>query len=249
MRSGEEPVLTETGVNEPVPITDNGRELYVGSFNDGLIYRYPLPLIVQPPGDGFFPGMSDLSALALDGHRLYVAGRGNDGYEVREFRLPLKSGEKPSRFITGFSFFDFLGMATRKKTLYVASATAGTIAAYPLPLRAHEKAEFTILTTPQDDGATGVGLDRNASHLYVSLFGTGKVYEYALPYNPGDMPKVLDVLAQTNQFPYGVAVGSRRLFITTNGSLLSYRLPFTSHMKPVANLPFAGSPAGVAVDQ
>ena len=47
LHNGEEATLTETGVNEPVPIADDGRDLYVGSFDDGTIFTYSLPLVIE----------------------------------------------------------------------------------------------------------------------------------------------------------------------------------------------------------
>lgn len=45
LQRGEGPTLTERGVNEPVPIVDDGHDLYVGSFDDGTIFAYPLPVV------------------------------------------------------------------------------------------------------------------------------------------------------------------------------------------------------------
>ena len=70
--------------------------------------------------------------------------------------------------VTGFSGIDFLGVAARDHTLYVASTTAGTVCAMLLPLRNDEAPTYTIPTIPQSHGVVGVAVD--GSHLYVSLF-------------------------------------------------------------------------------
>jgi hypothetical protein len=278
LHTGEGPRLTETGVNEPVPIVDDGRDLYVGSFDDGTIFTYSLPLSPRsqnvpqaatvshesyvapfsgthlddpadpPPMNGEVPsGLDFLSGLAVNGKYLYVAGvnvtLGTS--EVLEYRLPLVSGETPTGLVTGFSF-DFLGIAARNHTLYVASTVAGTVGAYHLPLRSDESPRYTIVTTPQGDGAAGVAVDGDCRHLYVSLYTTGDVYEYRLPYRSGESHKTLDVQSgPSGGLPYGIAVSENHLFVTA-GRILSYRLPLSSRKTPDAIVTFPGFAAGVA---
>lgn len=281
LHNREDPTLTETGVNEPVPIVDDGRDLYVGSFDDGTIFTYPLPLTstlplrkvalaaaasnepyiapfsgthsAEPAGrpatDGGLPsGLGDLSGLAVSGGYLYVAGVGYSGSEVLEYRLPFVSGETPSGSVAGFSF-DFLGIATRNHTLYIASTVAGTVGAYRLPLRSGEAPRYTIPTIPQIDGAVGVAVDGDGNHLYVSFYAVGynaDVYEYRLPYRKGESPKTLDVISQTGGEPaYGIAVSQNHLFVGAETVIVSYRLPFTSRTMPEAMVSFAG---GLATD-
>lgn len=280
LHSGDEPALTVRGVNEPVPIVDDSRDLYVGSFDDGTIYTYPLPLgstskdaapaatvshgryvapfsgrrsvgPAEPASNGGIPsGLGDLSGLARSGDFLYVAGKGATGEEVLEYRLPLVAGETPSSSVTGFSIFDQLGIAAQHNTLYVASTTAGTLGAYRLPLKDNELPQYTIMTTPQIDGAAGVAVDGNHGHLYVSLYTTGDVYEYQLPYRVGEKPTMLDVKSETGgELPYGIAVGEDHLFVTA-GAILAYRLPITSSTRPDATVQFnEGNAAGVAVGE
>jgi hypothetical protein len=241
-----------TNVNEPVPLATDPTHLYVGSFDDGLIYTYPLPLSGSSPRpnrsapSGFFPGIGSLSGLAVEGKFLYVAGEGRAGNEVRAFQLPLVSGQ-PTASLGGFNRFDFLGIAAGAHVLYVASTTAGTVAAYKLPLQTNESPEYTITTALQDDGATGVAV--NSHRLYVSLLQTGEIYAYALPYRDGGRPLKLNVRAATGgENPYGIAVGASHLFVTAGSMILSYPLPISSHSVPDTTVPFtSGSGAGIAI--
>jgi hypothetical protein len=245
LHARERPSMRETGVNEPVPIANDGRTLYVGSFDDGTIYTYDLPLTAKP-GAAFPAGLGDLSGLAAGEGYLYVAGEGAGGEEVLAYRLPLVAGEKPSASVSGFSSIDFLNVATHDRTLYIASTTAGTVGVYHLPLEDGARPAYTIETVPQDDGATGVALDRNGKNLYVSLCAFGDIYDYRLPYRRGETPTVLDVESETGRQPYGIAVGGDRLFVTA-GSLLAYALPLKSAAMPEADVPFSsGVAAGVS---
>jgi hypothetical protein len=283
LHGGAMPKKTEMGVNEPVPIVDDGRDLYVGSFDDGTIYTYPLPLSnkaqkattaaaataasedayvapfsagrsADPTGlpamnQGLPSGLTNLSGLAVSDNYLYVAGvsfmLGES--EVLEYRLPLAAGEAPSGSVAGFPF-DFLGLTASNHTLYVASTVAGTVGAYRVPLTTDEPPRYTIATKPQSDGAVGVAVECDR-HLYVSLYTTGDVYEYRLPYRSGESHKTLDVQSgASGGLPYGVAVGEGHLFVTA-GSILSYRLPLSSGTAPEAIVPFAGFAAGVAAGE
>jgi DNA-binding beta-propeller fold protein YncE len=248
LRGGEHPAIQETGVKEPVPVANDGRTLYVGSFDDGKIYSYDLPLgsgLTAKAGTAFSPGLGDLSGLAVAEGYLYVAGEGAGDHEVLAYALPLIAGERPSASVTGFSSLDFLNVATRNHTLYIASTTAGTVGAYHLPLQERARPEYTIETVPQDDGATGVAVDGNGEHLYVSLYEFGDIYDYRLPYRRGETPAILDVESETGGSPYGVAVGGNRLFVTA-GSLLAYSLPLKPNSVPEATVPFAGGAAGIS---
>jgi hypothetical protein len=268
-----------TGVNEPVPIANDNNDLYVGSFDEGTVYTYPLPLAPafdrsapatgynkdsyaapfartrrrgpqgtpSPTSSGGVPsGLTDLSGLASDGQHIYIAGAGPRDDRVLEYRLPFVTGEKPSGSVTGFSMFDFIGIAISNKTLYVASTVNGTVGAYTLPLKAHERPEYTIGTSPQSDGASGVAVNGNGTRLYVSLYSIGIVNEFKLPYEPGAKPKVLEVESETGGRPYGISVAGNHLFVTA-GNVYAYRLPFTSNSQPDAVVPFSdGFAAGVA---
>ena len=282
LRSGERFKVRKTGVNEPVPIADDDSDLYVGSFSDGTIFTYALPLAplfdlaesattfpkawyaapfartrsrgtndaaLRTPSGGVPSGLEDLSGLAADGKYLYVAGAGPRDERVLEYRLPLVLGEKPSGSVTGFSMFDFVGIAVRNKTLFVASTVNGTVGAYTLPLRFNERPVYSIVTIPQSDGASGVAVNGNGTRLYVSLYSAGIVDEFKLPYKLGEKPKVLDVESETGGRPYGIAVGGDHLFVTA-GNIYAYRLPLTSSSEPDAIVPFPdGFAAGVAAGQ
>ena len=98
---------------------------------------------------------------------------------------------------------------------------------------------------PQIDGATGVAV--NGHRLYVSLYGIGDIYTYALPYRDGERPKKLNVRAATGgENPYGIAVGTSHIFVTA-GSILSFRLPINSRSLPDATVSFGGNAAGIAI--
>ncbi len=163
-----------------------------------------------------------------------------------EYRIPFVTGEKPSGSVTGFSMFDFVGIAVTNKTLYAASTVNGTVGAYTLPLKADERPAYTIGTNPQSDGASGVAVNGNGTRLYVSLYSVGIVDEFKLPYQPGEKPKVLDVESETGGRPYGISVAGDHLFVTA-GDIYAYRLPLMSNSQPDAVVPFSdGFAAGVA---
>lgn len=242
LRSGETPILSDANVDEPVPIFDDGSDLYVGSFDDGTIYDFSLPLsaylghlkrarsagdrayavplsLVRPenpaqlhagPG-AFATGLGDLSGLTEDSGLLYVAGAGGRHAAVLAYRLPLVAGERPSASLSSFSAFDLLGVAARNGTLFVASTIQGTVEAYRLPLGRKPHPEYAIPTVPQENGAAGLAVDGSGKHLYVALYTTGAVYEYRLPYVSSEIPKRLDVEAQTGGLPYGVALNATHL--------------------------------------
>lgn len=244
LHNRERPSMRETGVNEPVPIANDGRTLYVGSFDDGTIYAYDLPVNGKRAAT-IASGLCNLSGLAAGEGYLYAAGDGSRSEEVLAYRLPLIAGEKPSAAISGFSSLDFLTVATHNRIIYVASMTAGTVGAYRLPLADRERPEYTIKTLPQENGAAGVAVDPDGEHLYVSLYELGEIYDYALPYRRGETPAILDVQSQAGGLPYGIATGGNRLFVTA-GSLLVYALPLKPDARPEATVPFPhGAAAGV----
>jgi hypothetical protein len=272
---GERAAVTETGVNEPVPIADDGHDLYVGSYDDSTIYTYPLPLssksqdamkgaagdaarYIPPfagnlsnilnsrvkPSRGVYLGVGDPTGLAVSDGYLYVAGG-----KVLAYKLPLVSGESPSGSVTGVgsSSFDAWSICVQRDTLYVGSVTTGAVGAYHLPLTNNAIPEYTIPTLAQTDGAMGVAVDPNGTHLYVSLYYPGSIYQYRLPYHMGEVPTVLQLNPQAQGRPYGVAVGDDRLFVTAH-DILEYRLPLTVHSKPLSALGFqSDEPADLAV--
>jgi hypothetical protein len=268
--SGETPSFTSTSVNEPVPVAQDSEHLYVGSFDDGVIYQYnlPLPPILAPPAlvhhaayiapfsrapmlapqqcdppQSFCPGLAELSGLAVTDKYLYVAGSTGLSHEVLQYALPLTESEVPSGSVIGFSYSDFLGIAAQNRTLYVASTTAGTVGAYALPLTLNQQPKYTISTASQDTGATGVAIDRGCHHLYVSLLEYDAVYVFKLPYITGVPPTVLHVNSSTGS-PYGIAISASNLFVTA-GDIFAYPLPLTSESVPDAVVPFSGFSTGV----
>ena len=254
LHTGERASMMLRGINEPVPVAADSRSLYIGSFDDGSIYTYGLPLEMtwQVPArsPGLATGLRDLSGLAVAGQYLFAAGEGPNGEEVLEYRLPLVAGEKATSFVRGFPVLDFLAVGAERGTLYIASAADGTVGAYRLPLRNGETPEYTIDTPPQIDGAVGVAIDRRNAHLYVSLYRIGDVYRYNLPYRAGEKPVILDVRAQTGgELPYGIAVGANHLYVTA-GAILAYSLPISARSTPDATVSFAGgNAAGLAVSR
>jgi 6-phosphogluconolactonase (cycloisomerase 2 family) len=177
---------------------------------------------------------------------LYAAGVSyNGGAEVLEYRLPLKVGEQSSGSLTATIPDDYLAVALQHSTLYVAATTAGTISAYSLPLRKNEQPQYTIATTPDPQGADDVAVSPNGRYLYASIFSTGDVYQYALPYHDGDVPTELNISSQTGQFPNGIAVRGDHLFVSA-GELVAYRLPITATSKPTAIVQFNGDASGLA---
>jgi hypothetical protein len=273
LHDGEEPSAHETQVNEPVPLANDFRHLYVGSFDDSVIYTFGLPLSQNgsrsPAARGRFvtpfakrtgralrcgslrhavcAGVSEPSGLAVADKYLYVAGGGPKGQEVLQYALPLKGSEVPSGSVTGFSRTDFLSVAAENDTLYVASTTAGTVGAYSLPLTSNQPPIYTIKTAVQYDGATGVAVDHRCHHLYVSLYALGQIYDYKLPYQTSETPTILQV--DPHLGPYGIAVGDGHLFITDDsaGGIKAYRLPLTSLSTPDATIPFDGLGSGITV--
>ncbi len=140
-------------------------EPYIAPFSGA---HPPKPAGAPATNEGIPSGLGDLSGLAVSGGYLYVAGEGSFGNEVLEYRLPFVPSEVPSGSVTGFSGIDFLGVAARDHTLFVASTTAGTVRAYHLPLRSNETPSYTIPTVPQIDGAVGVAVDGEAICMCLS---------------------------------------------------------------------------------
>jgi len=255
LHSREVPTLKSTSPNEPVPLAQGSDNLYVGSFTNGVIATFPLPLkpstsvsdVAQ--GDvagGFLSGLGDMTGLAVNRDYLYAAGlANNDIGTVFEYRLPLVDGEQPSGSLTASEPGDYLAVATHHSTLFVAATFAGTISAYSLPLRKNEQPEYTIPTTPDAHGGDGIAVSPDARYLYVSIVDTRDVYQYALPYHDGDQPTKLDVTSQTGQPPNSVTVRGDRLFVSA-GQIAAYKIPITSSSKPTAKLWFDGVAAGLA---
>jgi hypothetical protein len=187
LQSQSQPALTVTGVDEPVPIAEDGHKLYVGSYNDGTIHTYDLPLrshVTQAAAPmapaaraRYVPPFNSRSANDPAKQRAvsagFDAGVGNvsglaisrgylyavgSGPEVQQYKLPLVSGERPSGSIA-VSTFDFVALAARDRVLYVASTTLGTISGYRLPLTSGESPEFTISTPPQTNAAIGIAVE------------------------------------------------------------------------------------------
>jgi hypothetical protein len=269
----EEPIVQVTGVNEPVPLANDFRHLYVGSYDDSVIYTFALPLsqnalrnsaapsrFVTPFAKtphhrircgnllrAFCAGVGDPSGLAVADKYLYVAGSGSSDHEVLQYALPLRRSEVASGSVTGFSPTDFLSIAAENGTLYVASTTAGTVGAYSLPLTPNQPPEYTIDTAVQYDGATGVAVDRRCHHLYVSLYTLGQIYDYKLPYRASELPTILQVDPQSG--PYAIDAGDDHLFISddTAGAVEAFPLPLSALSIPDAVVPFDGFAAGVTV--
>jgi hypothetical protein len=271
LRQGEQPVVTETGVNEPVPIADDGHNLYVGSYDDSTIYTYPLPLSPAsqrtlhdattkphpyvPPFAGKLAALSQPTMTvtgAVDSGVGDPSGLAvNNGYlyvagdEVLAYKLPLVPNEVPAGSITGAGSqsFDAWSVCAQGDMLYVASVVTGTVTAYHLPLKLNATAQYSIPTLPQSDGAMSVAVDRSGAYLYVSLYDPGLLYQYALPYRNGETPTVVHINSQTQGRPYGIAIGDRHLFVTAS-NILDYRLPLTSSSRPAAVLRFQSNQPG-----
>jgi hypothetical protein len=254
LRTGERRALSVRSVHEPVPLGVDGGHVYVGSFSDGVIYTFSLPLQdagqAQPPVPSsiFSPGLGDLSAISVRDGVLYLAGSDGSGEEVRAYKLPLMENESPLASLTGFSNFDFIGLAAQRQTLYVASAASGTIGAYRLPMKTQERPEYTISTQAQVNGVVGVAVNAGGSRLYVSTYSAGEFASYALPYKAGEEPVTVDAAAQGFGSPFGIAVGADHVFITA-AYIVSYRLPITPSEMPDAIASFEGNGAGLAVGQ
>ncbi len=242
LHRGQRPSLHEIGVNEPFPVAVDDRNVYVGSFDDGTVFTYPLPLPSKPRI--FSPGIGDLSGLAIDGDYLYVAGGNGRFAEVLQYRLPLIGGEPPSGEIDGQSN-DLLELAARNGTLYVSSCATGNISAYRLPLGASNTPRYTIPTQGSEYGIS-VAVDRRSRNLYAGFTLDDEVYDYRLPYHNGEQPTVLQVLSKSGRHVTSVAAGEGRLFVTAGG-ILAYRLPVEAGASPAVSVRFGGNAAGIAV--
>ena len=126
----EEPFASETGVDEPVALANDFRHLYVGSLDDGVIYTFDLPLLLNTASRSAARGrfvtpfarrhgpalrMRQSSASFLPRRRghfgarryrsvpFYVAGQGPAASEVLQYALPLRPFGDTVRFDHGLS--------------------------------------------------------------------------------------------------------------------------------------------------
>ncbi len=250
LRPRERPMLSRTGVSEPVPIAADERNLFVASFNMGELFSYPLPLGPHSNPNSRPAGVGDPGGLALTRQFLFVSGSGRSGNEVLEYKLPIAAGEAASASLGGFPIIDELSVAAEKDTLFVSSTTRGTVSAYRLPLSNNEAPEYTIVTQEQNDASTSIAVDAAGRHLYVSLSTVPSVFEYHLPYHSGEMPRVLNLQGGLLADPDAVAVGQNHLFVSTEGDTVwSYPLPLSSHSAPDGRVSVAGGSLGLAVSQ
>jgi hypothetical protein len=155
LRDGEKAsvkIKASPGLDEPVPIAVDARDLYVGGFNNGEVYTYRLPLreaqnSLYSTRLPYVQFRGALSSLAIDDGYIFATSSN----EVLAYVLPLIPGEKPSATLNLQGAADYIELAAAKDTLYAASSTYGTVTAYQLPLTYNEAPEFTIITQPQTD--------------------------------------------------------------------------------------------------
>lgn len=259
-------------VDEPVPLAVGKHNLFVGSFSDGAVYRYKLPLTAGDAGEklpigfgGAQPAsryrnpLSELaskavvnvgvpSGIAVGRDTLFVAGASQSGREeVLAYSRPISAGQAPYATLT-YGSNDFLSLASAGNTLYVASTTLGTVRAYATPLTTNAKPEYTIHFAPQTNAAISVAV---SDAIYVTDYTDGDVLVYHLPYRNGEAPITLDLKSAdqgNNPVPYGVAADRTHLYVSglSSDAIYQYRLPIVAGEKPGAALSFS-APTGLAV--
>ncbi|HEV3152409.1 MAG TPA: hypothetical protein VGZ02_01245 [Candidatus Baltobacteraceae bacterium] len=259
LSNDSKPVVRLTDVNEPIPVAVGPQDLFVGSFSDGDIFRFKLPLTAsstgerlpvrlapkqfatafQTPLSGAASGPSPViaigtpSGLAVDQGYLYVAGAAANGrFQVQAFARPVTGGETPAAVIKGYSSIDFLGLAAEGDTLFVASTTQGTIRAFTLPLTSGAVPRYTLHIPPQQNAAIGVATRHHI--LYVTNYSTGEVLAYTLPHPA--KPVRLDLKPAnngSNPAPYAVTASDKYLYVSGN-AIYQYRLPVSAGEKPSA---------------
>lgn len=248
LSSASMPIVTVSGIDEPVPLAVDSDHLIAGSFDDGAVYRYRLPLGVS---SGRFVKILDAgtpSGLAIGAGYLYVAASAPNLREtISAYARPVQRGSIPVATIQ-YGTNDFLGIAATRDTLYAASAATGTLRAYATPLAPGERARFTIHLRRQQNAAIGVAATEK--QLYVTDYTTGALLQYALPYQPGEKPVRVDMKRANggvNPQPYGVAADAAFVYVSAFGAIYQYRTPLRGSELPDAIVPFDGFAAGVAV--
>lgn len=239
LHRGERPAATERGVNEPVPIADDGRNLYVGSFDDSMIYTYPLP--ISPKSKG----AAQIAASA--------AGR----------FIPPFSGKRPSIHVPMLTpgegvdagVGDPSGLAVSGGYLYVSGSGevsgSNEVVAYKLPLVSGESPSASITNFSLDFWSVAASGDT----LYVASVTAGTVGAYHLPLTTNESPEyTIPTFPQDGDGAAGVAVdpSRRHLYVSLHdpGDVYQYRLPYRKGEAPTVvhvHSQTSGCPYGIAV--
>ena len=227
------------GMRQPAAVTADARHLYVGSYNVGTIYTYDLPLTKHATPE-LFSAPTGVSGLACSGRYIYVAQPSG----VLEYRLPLVAGEKPSGQIGGYGS-DFIGLAARNGTLFVASSIEGTVSGYHLPLR-HAPPYFTIQMKPEIDSSVRLVVGLDGTDLYVARTWDSNVYDFRLPYHANEVPTIVS-LGWSN-YAGGLGVSHDHIFVTVGKEVRAYPLPLFPFSAPDASmdLPYDGGALSIS---
>lgn len=210
--------LTETGVNEPIPIVDDGRDLYVGSFDDGTIFTYPVPLTLN-----LRPRKGALAATAPQ----------------EPFYIPPVSGRHPAQpsgelatnggIPSGLA--DLSGLAVSGRYLYVAGASrlGSEVLEYRLPFVSGERPSGSVTGFSAIDF---LGIAARNHALYIASTTAGTVGAYRLPLRKDEAPTyTIPTIPQTDGTANVAVDGDGghlyvSLYAVSANDLYEYRLPY-----------------------
>lgn len=243
LQNNESPALMETGVNEPVPLADDERHLYVGSFDDGTIYTYDLPLAANAPRERALT-----TAISQGRYMFPFSGR-----RSADTAQGQGSGEGiPS------GLGDLSGLAVHGDRLYVAGdGTLGEeVLEYKLPLIAGELPSGSITGFSVIDF---LGLAAQSSTLYIASTTAGTIGAYHLPLKSGELPQYTISTVPQIDAATGIAAGDcnlkGHLYVTqySDGDVEDYALPYQLGEMPttldVRSSSGGELPYGIAVDK
>jgi len=227
-------------LNEPIPVAADGRDVFVGSYDDNRVYEYALPLTASSRPIASVPVFAP-GGLVARGKFLYAITLGSRNLlELVRFHLPIQAYSRPTVLIVG-RHRDGFNITSTARTLYVARWSTTSVSAYALPMTHGEKPEYTLRNIFGD-----VAVTPHETYLYVTR--DDAVLEYHLPYKKGEEPAGLTFSNLRNvSAPGSMAVWNGRLFVTAGSCFLSYALPFARNMLPIARVGWGGGPTSLAL--
>ena len=234
------PIASIQQIDEPVPLAVGVDHLFVGSFDDGAVYSYQLPLVAGEAPD----------AAAMVG-----ASAGSAPRRMPAYLMPLASQAR-AQTAGSVNIGTPSGLAAGRGYLYVAGSGASgrqEVSAYALPLRTAELPSTTLHGYGIFDF---LGLATAGDTLYVASSAQGTIRAYPIPLTSSETAQFTIHIPPQNNAAIGVTASSGRLYVTNYsiGNVLVYALPYTTGEIPVkldlrlANNGVNPFPYGVAVD-